>query len=625
MKTVILIFLALMTRLVTAQSVIQAVADAASYSPRVAPGALATIFGSHLAGSTAQAADFPLPISLAGVSVYVLQSQNQIQAPLVYASPTQINFQVPSGLTAGAASLYVTGGGGTSPAFDIVVVSAGPAVFQNSSNHAVAQNAGSGYSLNSTAQPAAAGSVVVVYLTGQGSVDHPVQDGAATPDSPLANATGAPTATIGGMNAPVQFLGLTPGFAGLAQANIQVPSLATGDYPLVITVGGYVSSSAMLSVSGSGQAPPAFLSLRGQLTFANSGASSVAILGNTTFICGTNRINIIDTSNVSAPRFLGEFGDADLAGHGGKCVINTLVGPILVDIVGPPTSPAFAVYNVANPAQPIKIGQVAPQQFTFLQDLTFIGTTAFATTSWFEFDSASNITAQHGDVLAFDFSSQLPVLISAMVPNPAQPASNNLNVRPNALALPPSQNYPNTLYVASTTAAGASAKGNAALDVIDLSSPLNMLGFNRVTVSSASIFLGFAYDNRLLFLAGNTSGYRNPGVPDFNITGALTLTTMDISNVRSPAPISTVVTGIQTTGTYAVAPFGSSVFAIVNNPPASDPAGPGSLMIVDARNTRSPALYPFMTQFGLSGIAAVSNFLLVPYQNGLNIYRIQIP
>lgn len=479
--------------------------------------------------------------------------------------------------------------------------------------------------MNSDTHPAAAGSVVVVYLTGLGAVDHPVPDGAATPNSPLSNATGTPSATIGGMNAPVQFLGLTPDYAGLAQANIQVPSLATGDYPLVITVGGYVSSSAALSVSGSGTAPPSFLSLLGQVNFANSSLGYVAINGNTTYVCGANRIYIIDTSNVSTPGVLGEFGDADLAGNGGFCAINFTVGPILVDIVGPAGSPTFVVYNVASPTQPIKVGQIVPQSYTFLTGLSFIGTAGFASTSWFQFDSASNITAQHGDLLAFDLSAELPQLISAMVPNAAVPASNNLNVRPNALALPASTNYPNTVYSASTTATGASTQGNAALDVIDVSNLQNMQGVERVTVSSAAIFLGFAYDNNLLFLTGNTTSFRNPGVPDFSITGDLTLTTMNISNVRNPVPITTVVTGIQTSGTYHMAPFGSSVFAIVNNPPASDLSGPGSLMIVDARNSSAPVLYPFMTQFGLSDLVAVNNFLLVPNQNGMNIYQIEIP
>ncbi len=52
----------------------------------------------------------------------------------------------------------------------------------------------------------------------------------------------------------MKFLGLTSEFAGLGQANIQVPALPSGDYPLVITAGVYVSASVVISVSGSGTA-----------------------------------------------------------------------------------------------------------------------------------------------------------------------------------------------------------------------------------------------------------------------------------------------------------------------------------------------------------------------------------
>ena len=133
----------------------------------------------------------------------------------------------------------------------------------------IAQN-GIDNSTNSDSDPVAIGAVLVVYLTGQGAVNNAVADGTATPSSPLSSATATATATIGGTNATVQFLGLTPGFTGLAQANILVPTgLATADYPLVITVGGYVSASAEVSVSGSGTAPPTYLTLAGQVNFAN--------------------------------------------------------------------------------------------------------------------------------------------------------------------------------------------------------------------------------------------------------------------------------------------------------------------------------------------------------------------
>jgi uncharacterized protein (TIGR03437 family) len=604
-----------------AQTVINAVTDAASFAPRVAPGALASIFGSNLANSTQQATGFPLPRSLAGATVYV----NSTPVPLLYVSNTQINFQVPSGLAAGTVNMYVTRDSGRSALVQFTVVSSAPGIFQDSLNHAVAQNA-TDNSTNSASNPVASGAVLVVYLNGQGPVDNAVLDGTATPNSPLSTATATATATIGGANATIQFLGLTPGFTGLAQANIQVPASATGDYPLVITVGGYVSASALVSVSGSGSAPPKFLTSVGQVSFANGNASSLAVYGNTTYICGPNRINIINTSNVSAPSYLGEFGDSDLAGNGGKCAVNTATSrPILVDVVGPGSAPTFAVYDLTNPGDPVKLAQQPAAPYTFLADLSFFGTIGFASTSWFE-TSGNSISAQHGDFVAYDFSSLFPVLVSAVVPN-GSPAASNLSLKPNALVLQKG-NYNATAYVTSTTATGSSTNGSGALNVIDVNTVQSMKPVVQVTVPSAAIFLGFGYDHPLLLVTGNTTSFRNPGVPDFNITGNLTFSIMDITNVQNPVGIKNVTTDISTTGTYAVQPFGpvvSDVFAIVNNPPSTDPTGPGSLMFVDARTPSSPALYPFITQFGLTDVAAVNGYLLAPSVNGLTIYKIQTP
>jgi len=611
----------------SAQTVINAVTDAASFAPRVAPGALATIFGSNLADSTAQASGFPLPRSLAGATVYV----NNSPVPLLYASQTQINFQVPGSLAPGAAHVYVTRGGGNSLPFIFTVTSSAPEIFQDTSNHAIAQNASAGYTLNSSTNPADQGSVIVVYMNGPGPVDNPVPDGSPTPDAPLAKSTGSWAATIAGVSANVQFIGLTPGFAGLAQANIQVPTIpyGAGDYPLVITVGGYLSASAVLSVSGSGSTPPAFLKQAGRVNFGNDLSSTVAVYNNTTYVCGANRIRIIDTSNVNSPQYIGEFGDSDLNGNGGICRLNTdTTLPILVDIVGPGDSQSLAVYNLSTPTAPVKMVQqpTGSSPDTFLTNIGFIGATGFASTSWFTYDGSKNITAQHGDILAYDItlSFPLPTLISAVAPDST---FSNLNLRPNLLAVAPSGNYPNTVYVASTTATGTSTTGNAALDVINVSNVQSMQPVTRVTVADSTIFFGIAYDHQLLLVTGNTTGYRNPGNPDFSVTGNLTLTTMNIDNVESPFQIKTVQTSIATTGTYAVQPLGSSIFAIVNNPPSTDVSGPGNLMIVDASDANSPVLYPFQAQFGFSGIAAAGNltYLLVPDVNGLTIYQIQLP
>jgi adhesin/invasin len=75
-------------------------------------------------------------------------------------------------------------------------------------------------------------------------------DGTAAGSNPLSSVTSAVTATIGGQTAAVSFAGLAPGFVGLWQANIVVPSGVTqGDLPLVVTAGGQSSNSANVSVT----------------------------------------------------------------------------------------------------------------------------------------------------------------------------------------------------------------------------------------------------------------------------------------------------------------------------------------------------------------------------------------
>jgi len=95
--------------------------------------------------------------------------------------------------------------------------------------------------------------------------------------------------------------------------------------------------------------------------------------------------------------------------------------------------------------------------------------------------------------------------------------------------------------------------------------------------------------------------------------------------VQNPAGIANLTTQIATTGTYVVQPLGSDRFAIVNNPPATDPGGPNSVLIVDASTPASPVIYPFNTQFGTTDVGAVNGYLLVPNVNGLTIYSIQTP
>lgn len=219
------------------------VGNAASFSPQISPGALATIFGSNFATARA-AASLPLPTTLGGVSVQVAGRS----APMFFVSSGQINFQVPWATPPGTAPVTVSVGGVASNTVNVKVLAAGPGLFTYSPGRAVVQN--SDFTLNTPGNPAKAGSTIVAYLTGSGTVTPALADGAVTPVSPLTVINGNPTATIGPSAAQVTFAGLTPNFVGLLQMNIVVPpSLASGDYPLAVAINGETSNSGTISVS----------------------------------------------------------------------------------------------------------------------------------------------------------------------------------------------------------------------------------------------------------------------------------------------------------------------------------------------------------------------------------------
>jgi uncharacterized protein (TIGR03437 family) len=219
-----------------------AVSNAASGSATAAaPGSIVSIYGSGLAVSTATATSFPIPSALGGAAVTV----DGIAAPLLYASPTQINAQIPFEALSGTASIGVAVNGASAGTASIPIQPSAPGLFMQQGAAAVVNQNGL---INSQSQPAAAGSVIAAYLTGLGAVNPPGVTGAAAAASPLSMVNGTVTATIGGVSATVRFAGLAPGFAGLYQVNIVVPQMAAGQYPLQISGGGALSNAAMVSI-----------------------------------------------------------------------------------------------------------------------------------------------------------------------------------------------------------------------------------------------------------------------------------------------------------------------------------------------------------------------------------------
>jgi uncharacterized protein (TIGR03437 family) len=218
------------------------VGSAASGAARLSPGSLASVYGNYFT-TLRQSSPIPLQTSLGGVSVTV----NGVAAPILFVSPTQINFQVPWATQPGTATITVNDAGGAGNSVNVPVSAAAPGIFVTPAGAAVAQNFPDN-SLNATT-PIAAGGTLTVYLTGIGPVSPALADGAITPSTGLYQSTTGCTATIAGAAAQVSFAGLTPNYVGLAQVNVQVPGgTKSGLSPLVVTCGGQASTSATVNV-----------------------------------------------------------------------------------------------------------------------------------------------------------------------------------------------------------------------------------------------------------------------------------------------------------------------------------------------------------------------------------------
>jgi uncharacterized protein (TIGR03437 family) len=217
---------------------------AADASDRLSAGGLFSLYGLNLGLGEALASGAPWPLSLAGATVYV----NGRPAPLYFNNGNQINGQIPVETPPGPATVRVDVGGTGSREIRVNMIPAAPGILQYGDKRAAAVNLNG--QLNTPETPAAPGSVVTLFFTGIGPLDHPVPTGAAAVAAPLSRSAATHSVRVGDVEAAVHFLGLSPGFVGLAQGNITVPPLPAGDYLVVITINGVGSNAAYISVGG---------------------------------------------------------------------------------------------------------------------------------------------------------------------------------------------------------------------------------------------------------------------------------------------------------------------------------------------------------------------------------------
>lgn len=221
-------------------------------SGAVAPGSLASIFGTNLASNMATSDTVPLSTTLSNVSVMF----NNLPAPVQFVSPSQITVQVPGATptsdAAGPAQVVVTrDDGSVAAAFPVTIAASAPAIY-NIGGQAIAVNSdGTLAAAASTVpglptHPAKIGDPggLMILATGLGPVDQPIADGAASDDM-LRNTLTQPTVLIGGVPAVVTFSGLSPQFPGVNQINVMIPAgTPTGNsVTLQIQINGTITSN----------------------------------------------------------------------------------------------------------------------------------------------------------------------------------------------------------------------------------------------------------------------------------------------------------------------------------------------------------------------------------------------
>lgn len=183
---------------------------------RIAPGELFSIYGLKF-GAAAQAATFDsvglLPKVFGGVQVTI----NDLPAPLLYVSDTQINAIVPLATQTGVARIRITINGTPLPDFRAYVDTTAPQVFRNRDGTAAALNQDG--SINSASNPARVGTIVSVFATGGGAIQGvDGQRAAAALSGPfLAVRNGDDFLTIA-------YSGAAPGIVtGVTQINFRLP------------------------------------------------------------------------------------------------------------------------------------------------------------------------------------------------------------------------------------------------------------------------------------------------------------------------------------------------------------------------------------------------------------------
>lgn len=188
---------------------------------------LISIYGTNLSTGTqavsgADVRGGSLPTSLGPAPVRVLLDGQF--ASMYFVSPTQVNALIPTNLLPGLVTLQVVLSGRAGPPVTLRLEESAPALFE-AAGRAVIATHGNGPPITADS-PAVPGEVVVLYATGLGpTVPQTLPNRIPTAAARLT--TSAFQVWLNGVAVPrerILYAGVTPGFAGLFQVNLQLPA-----------------------------------------------------------------------------------------------------------------------------------------------------------------------------------------------------------------------------------------------------------------------------------------------------------------------------------------------------------------------------------------------------------------
>ena len=218
----------------------------------VAAESIISVYGTELATGTVVATTVPVPISLDGNTVTVTDSDGIArQAPLYFVSPSQINFEIPTGTAMGTATVTIQNQNGTTQSAVIQIGSVSPGIFELNGSGLVAAwvlpvISGAQQPLLPVWQVVAGGVVPLAVSLGPSTEQIYLE----MYGTGIRNAK-VVTVTVGGLSVPMLYAGAAPGYAGEDQVNIgPLPAALAGQgsVKIIVTADGQQANAVNVTI-----------------------------------------------------------------------------------------------------------------------------------------------------------------------------------------------------------------------------------------------------------------------------------------------------------------------------------------------------------------------------------------